>query len=456
MRFVAVVLLMLRGVFWIALTVLVLFGGGLLALLLRDVGPHQPALLWEHAAILAGAFVTAVASGVVLHRRQGRALWVSTVATGMMALFTLVLCNVAASVVVPPRPARGLHGVRPAVDGGVNSWGQRDEARAPAPPGGKRRIALVGDSFLEEGSTIPVGSVTQSLLGDAPLELVNLGVSATSPDEYFYRTRNIAIPLGAQHVVLFFYAGNDLMPHRTLHTWFGVMATWPRDSLLSVLGLNALAHVGMNRHRPILAAWGAAGEVAAQEKALAKELADASDAALLDRLVRHVPAEKQPALRAHLMRPEMASVVNMLHNPDGGNFRSYYLWAALELAAGVTKVNPVDETFPRGWVMRTAQLCKAEGLDFTLVLVPEAFSVDDRMREQWLPLADLRAWSSEKTAATLRIGQHAKEAGVDVLDLHPVLQGTRGTYLNLDGHWSADGVSRVASALAAHLRATPP
>ena len=63
------------------------------------------------------------------------------------------------------------------------------------------------------------------------------------------------------------------------------------------------------------------------------------------------------------------------------------------------------------------------------------------------PLADMRAWSQEKTMATQRLARRARQDGVDVLDLYPVLMDTRGTYLNLDGHWSQIGVDMVAQQL---------
>jgi hypothetical protein len=91
----------------------------------------------------------------------------------------------------------------------------------------------------------------------------------------------------------------------------------------------------------------------------------------------------------------------------------------------------------------------------TIVVIPEAFQVDDRMREQWLPLADMRRCTVPcRDAAQGFIGR-ARADSLDVVDLHDVLQRTRGTYLNLDGHWSSDGVKLVAGVLAKHLMAGP-
>ena len=59
------------------------------------------------------------------------------------------------------------------------------------------RIAFIGDSFLDEGIGASLSLVTEKLLDRADVEVVNLGVSATSPDEYFYRAAHVALPLEA-------------------------------------------------------------------------------------------------------------------------------------------------------------------------------------------------------------------------------------------------------------------
>ena len=104
------------------------------------------------------------------------------------------------------------------------------------------------------------------------------------------------------------------------------------------------------------------------------------------------------------------------------------------------------------WAVESADRCRRRGVEFTLVVVPEAFQVDSRMREQWLPLTDMRQLTKPCGEAAGRLCRRAVAAGLDVLDLHPVLQDIPGTYLNLDGHWSDKGVEIVSDALVRHLR----
>jgi 16S rRNA G1207 methylase RsmC len=143
----------------------------------------------------------------------------------------------------------------------------------------------------------------------------------------------------------------------------------------------------------------------------------------------------------------------MFRDPDGGKFRSYYLSAALVAAASADwKWEPNSDEIAWQWTERAAGLCRSRNIPLTVVVIPEAFQVDDRMYEQWLPLADMRRCTGACRDAALSFVRRARANSLDVVDLHDELQGTRGTYLNLDGHWSAAGVDLVARVLAKHMQ----
>jgi hypothetical protein len=165
------------------------------------------------------------------------------------------------------------------------------------------------------------------------------------------------------------------------------------------------------------------------------------------------PASRQQ-LSLRLARDEIGSLLNMLRDPDDGKFRSYYLSAALAAAsvAGWTW-EPNSDEVAWHWTQRAARLCRIRNIPLTVVVIPEAFQVDDRMREQWLPLADMRQCTAPCRDAARSFVGRARANSLDVVDLHDELQGTRGTYLNLDGHWSDDGVKLVARVLAKHVTA---
>lgn len=427
----------------------------------------------EAAALASGlaALGTALVLGARLRRRDGRRFVLATAYFALLAMASLGGAEAVASFFAPAWPALGLHGVAPGAGAqawgrvardtqavSFNSWGQRDRERESRPRPGTERIAFVGDSLLEESTSVPVSVATERLLGRSDLEIVNLGVSATQPDEYYYRARSIALPLGTRHCVLFLYEGNDLAQGSeiTLPSLLGVAAVYPRESVLSLLGLTALNHAATNRLRPVIRIWGRAGELKADEESLALRIARAGDGempALLATLVRR--ADRERVLK-RLRRLDLEPFYAMLRQSDLGLFRSYYLSAALKALAAGGRSGDVTPAYAYRWVRRTRELCRARGVGFTLVIVPEAFQVDARMRELWLPLMDMRGLMAPERAASAELAKVCQGDGMDVLDLHAALAATPGTYLNPDGHWSALGVAVVARALADHLEAERP
>jgi hypothetical protein len=286
-------------------------------------------------------------------------------------------------------------------------------------------------------------------------EVVNLGVSATAPDEYFYRLKHVALPLRCDGCVMFVFLGNDLAGGpRTLESIGGLTAVTPRQSLLSDLGLSGLNHVLINDRRPILRAWFAAGDLAAQERALHESIQKSSDIELAELLARRtrLPPQWSRPLLMKLVQPAMAPFYEMLRHPDAGRFRSYYLTDGLWLAGTGTPPLAEDRIeYAAHWIEKSAQLCAARRLSFLCVLIPDAFAVDPRLREQWSPLADMRRLADPISQRGVELASRLSAAGIAVLSLQESLENVPGTYLNLDGHWSDAGVQRAADVVARTL-----
>ena len=139
--------------------------------------------------------------------------------------------------------------------------------------------------------------------------------------------------------------------------------------------------------------------------------------------------------------------------PDEGLFRSYYLTLGLEGAAFPGgSWSRLDERPAYEWLRACRRACQRRGVRFVLVVIPEAFQVDARMRRQWMPLTDMRMVTAPTRDAATRLLDHARADGMACVDLHEPLREIPGTCLNLDGHWSAKGVAEVATALAADVR----
>lgn len=459
-----------------SLTLLLLAAGGWAFQVLMEpalpAGERFPLRLWMGIATVL-LCVPVVVSGRVLAAANRTRWQAGNILFGIVLVITLATAEFAARLVVPSWPTLGLHGVEPQVGGkawtpivrksesiGLNSWGQRDRERTIKPANDVLRIAFIGDSFLEESTTTPLSVRVEDLLAQQNVEVVNLGVSASSPDEYFDRLQQIALPLGASHCVVFVYAGNDFVESgRTLRSWGGVAAVYPRRSLMTSIGLFGVNHLLTNRQRPVLRAWLTAGDLRRDEeyRRLVLSEVDAANLPALLLSVAQVPQEQEEQLRARLQAPEMAGVYEMLKAPDGGQFRSYYLSQALTAAMDPSwQWDENSEREALHWLTLASHACRKNDARFSVVIIPEGCQVDPRMAEQWRPLADMRRVTQATRDASMRLRRKLEAANIDVIDLHDGLQDLPGTYLNVDGHWSDLGVEKVAEILAKHLSHTQP
>jgi len=387
--------------------------------------------------------------------------WVAIIAS-------LYLANLIAVGWTPPWPVIGLHGVAPnmgrqgwgrilTLEAGqeFNSWGQRDRPRELQPAPQVRRIAFVGDSFLEESVPVPVSLVVEEKLGRKDLEVVNFGVSATGTSDYFYRIKNVVIPLGAREIFLFFYVGNDFAPDK-LSTRLAIFSTYPKDSIASRMGLLALNHLVTNRHRNVLRVWQpeSVDNLHAREQAMMQRFQTLDDdgvrMALLD--LSHFEGAQKERLRQILARPESSALFAALRHPDSGLFRSYMFESLFHWAVGEgyrEEDTPPEELvmgiYPR--VLAMKQVCDAAGVAFSLVVVPMGFHVDPRYAETWSLFGDPYRFGHNRRLATQQFKDLLQRDGIVVHDLTSALQGVRGAYLNVDGHWSRQGVDSVAAVL---------
>ena len=422
-------------------------------------------------AMLAVMIVPMYASAKAIVTIQPRRFLFSTALFAAIATTTLYASELAASFFVAPWPARGLHGIFPdgpdlfggrfgPVDGvhRVNTWGQRDREHTIEKPPGVRRIALVGDSFLEE-SERPLSLWVQQNLRQPDTEILNLGISATSPDEYYDRIKNIALPLRADHCILFFYAGNDFVGERALTSWFGIAATCPRDSLLSSLGLSALNHLLTSSERPVLRAWGRAGELNRIERERSRTIhaALSQPGRLADALCSIVAPKYRRLLRERLSQGRLDAFLSMLRQPDGGLFRSYpIVEAAMSLQSDRLPLS-IDVKLPSyRWIQRAKTLCEDHDVRFTVVIIPMSYQVDPRVRRQWAPLAPMHEFTKFSQQGAGRLRERLQRDHIEYVDLQTILQDKPGTYLNLDGHWSERGLDLVSRTMTQVIQSPAP
>jgi hypothetical protein len=242
--------------------------------------------------------------------------------------------------------------------------------------------------------------------------------------------------------------------HRTLTSWFGIAAVSPRPSFLTSLGLRGWNDLLTTRERPVLKIWRESGGLLESERQMHERCRNSTDVELAELLVRNaeLPPQLADQIRPQMHGPEMAPFYNMLREPDAGRFRSYFLFDGAWLkASGQTPIILSDPTSTLNW-LRAAAATHSRPRRFLAVLIPEGFAVDPRMQEQWAALADMRRMTVKTAEAGRRIEQELTREGIEVLNLRYALAGVRGTYLNVDGHWSPLGIEKCAAAVAARIR----
>lgn len=219
---------------------------------------------WINAVVTVTLASIACYCGRYLFLKEGKLFIFKSIFLILLVLFTIGGCELIARFFVPSWPAVGLHGVNlknglsawdeiTSIQGPIdfNSWGQRDFERKTKPVDGAYRIAFVGDSIIEGWTPTPVSIATEHILQNNRLEIINLGIYATDPDEYYYRAKNVGMKLGINHCFLFFYTSNDFISKRSMRSVLGIIAVYPRDSFFSTLHLTALNHILTNRWRPL-------------------------------------------------------------------------------------------------------------------------------------------------------------------------------------------------------------
>jgi len=393
---------------------------------------------------------------------------------------------------MPPWPAIALHGVDPFVgqsgwgriqsfDSNAvknNSWGQRDTERSLKKPAGKTRITFVGDSFLEESSLVPLNLLVQNKLG-TDYEVVNLGVSATHTHEYFWRVKNVALKIDSDHVVTFLYAGNDLHSFNRLidltdfsiyRNWrvsFGQLVKQERQRLWNYGPIESFGgkfFPGINylisRHDyPAVMTW-IDQSLHLHDQGMHEWLKEGGSSRLSGKLAwlttqilkgsKHEGSFKE--FQKILKQKDLTSFYENLQNPDRGLFRSSILFEALRNMVLGKKSHNIEKHTSHAFEMILAMrnLCKEHGVKFSVVIIPQGFDVDNRIRETYLVLTDMKNAINHITLGVNSLISKLQAANIDVLDLYPVLR-REGTYLNFDGHWSLLGNQITSEAVSGFI-----
>jgi len=410
-------------------------------------------------------------------------------------VFSLLLLTVTiggleflASLVVPPWPAYELRPLEASAKSGsnikvfdeqpryrptYNSWGMKDRERSLTRPDDVRfRVAFIGDSFTENNFLPSVSEELEKIWtsrGIVGREAINLGVAATSPEQYLFRLRQVGLQLKPDMVVMIFYAGNDFLDERyspvksrlspiaerPLPSLLGAVA--PRLDWLIVNRLN-LSEIGRNNNsnRP------------ADEMDRLNEIAN-SGPQRLDRLVDYIGTYYYPALDRAVLREIIGRGGDAFWAPfarrdlDREFLQGWFVagmvdwetgtWSVpkdLEAARGWVKEDKIEAT--ASWLLAAADDAKAHGVKFVLALAPTGWGDPDYV-EYWKPWPRYYSQTIYGEAALQRLAQYLRTKGLEPIELERDLAGARGSYRLTDGHWTSLGTEIVTKRFASELEA---
>jgi hypothetical protein len=419
------------------------------------------------------------------------ALLLVSVAAGLIAVEFL------ASAYVPAWPARALRSyfplnmpagapgdiAKPWMAESFNSWGMRDrEHSISRPPDTRSRIVFVGDSFVEfQGLSRTLPAMVEekfAAMGQAGIETINLGVSGTGLNSYYYRLRDVALRLSPDVLTVFFFSGNDFLldgSGYSAEVFPPLVDESPGRSLMGRVMPNANWLI-VNRLRQ--------SEVLKGNKLVPDEFA------ILQRHIR-APIEQRAALLArHMNRfyyPQISEdkLSEVLSRGDGRFLAAFEArpfdeeilagWLpdlilrdelganpfavvkSREDAAGFVK--PADVEANLSWLLQMEKLATSHGVPIQFFIIPVG-SVDPEFVEFWKPWPRYYSWYLHCDLRHDLLVQELRKTHLSFVDLKPVFNGIPGTYRKSDAHWTELGLRIAADVVFKQLqrviKAEPP
>jgi len=400
----------------------------------------------------------------------------------ILASVTLVGIEVIASFYSPSWPAYALRSMPPVnsfppgadlpawMVAPFNSWGMRDRERAFGPaPAGTVRTAFVGDSFVEFQSlrqSLPE-AVEERLLRQSKkaVEAVNLGISGTNPQSYYYRLRDVALPLSPDAVSVFFFSGNDfLFDSNFRREWLPPLVdespgrsivgrVMPHTNWLLVNRLR-LSEV-LNSNEPI------EGEFATLQK-IVREPKEQGLTKLAQHMKRHYyPNVPEQKLREILARGDGRLFDLFAGRPDDQEYLAGWLpnlilrteltptpfnsITTLQQADAAIHKTVIDGTL--SWLVAMYHLARERNVPFSLFIIPTG-GIDPVFADFWAPWPHYYSWYLHCDAMHERLVQALRGTDVAFVDLRPTFAGRVDTYRKSDAHWTEYGQSLAADRIA--------
>jgi hypothetical protein len=395
-------------------------------------------------------------------------------------VIALVIIDIVSWTMVPTWPYRALRSAvidDPEVQ--LNSWGMLDIDHEVEPPAGKERVILVGDSFLDNGNwgLMQVAYYARQALNEKhPIDLVNLGVTNTNPVDYYQRVIDVALPLHPDRLYVFLYAGNDLddlsaypPQHRSLVAKLRTVYFWQSSAKKLFPGLSYIigARWPLIRnlwHHDVISLSAAKQDISRlNERILADDVDGFIDqylkygytAAPDKQTIKLVFLSQWQKLRKALQdtlpfegRREIMRrwVVDQVLGWEIGDWK---VPTTLDEALENTKREAVAGTLY--WMRKIRDVANDNNVPVTFILIPTGYH-DPDYRAFWIPgWSRTFSWNLSSEARLIRLQEALDEDGIGYIDLRKLFAGHSGTYVRLDGHWTAKGTQMVGELLATEL-----
>ena len=99
------------------------------------------------------------------------------------------------------------------------------------------------------------------------------------------------------------------------------------------------------------------------------------------------------------------------------------------------------------------KLAEGRGVDFTIVLIPEASYGDEDFQRFWSPMIDYQEYFLINHNIYLSLKQSLLEKGISVIDLGDYPKEFQNGYWKFDGHWNEKGNQQVAEIILSSILA---
>jgi hypothetical protein len=331
----------------------------------------------------------------------------------------------------------------------INSIGFRDRDHALEKPAGTRRVALLGDSFVEAIQVPFELSITALLEKRIPkTEVLNFAVSGTGTARQYLALREYGLRYNPDLVLLFLFAGNDISDNSD------DLQGRPYVPYPLLTADNRLARDANGQ--PLFTSF---RDPEPGRSAIAVAIKDHWKTY---RFIREA-IDKSPEAGSVLYRLGLADTppqsVSAFSNENLGPYEIYR--------------RPLKPAWSNAWevteelVLATRELANARGARFAVVLVPAAWEVHPHLWEAILhKFPAMRRADLDLDQPSQRLSRFLEAQNVTVFNLLPdfrrAARAPGSLYIPADAHWTSDGhrlaaeliAEPVASLLDASIRAT--